>query len=80
MDMKTAETIIMYQESGDLELYEDYSGRGMYGETTCGIVFDNIGELLAAVAEAMLNEPENIDVHSLARVRIDSMGRGSIIY
>lgn len=31
------------------ELYEDYSGRCMYGKTTTGIVVDSVGEFMSEI-------------------------------
>jgi len=39
----------------EYEIYEDYSGRGMYGKATTALTIDNKDSLLQAVAEAMLN-------------------------
>lgn len=45
MDLKIAEPLT---QSGDLELREDYSGRGMHGDTTAAIVCDSFADLACA--------------------------------
>lgn len=50
----------------------DYSGRGMYGNETLAVRFDDEGEygdLMAALPKAMRR-----------RIRCDSLGRGSVAY
>lgn len=41
MTLKTAEKLVarINSEGGNAKLYEDYSGRGMYGDVTTGVVF-----------------------------------------
>ena len=62
--------------AADVEVREDYSGRGMYGETCVGLVVEDTADLLAtgfAAAE------EGIDYRALPK-RTDSMGRSIIVY
>lgn len=62
------------------ELYEGYSGRGMYGDKTTGVVFSRFGELLeAALVEAKENSEELPDFEG-ADIRQDSLGMDIIIY
>lgn len=37
MKLEDAKAIVKAAEEGDVELYENYSGRGMYGELTTGV-------------------------------------------
>lgn len=58
MDLRVAKLIVKTAEDEGLDgvsLHENYSGRGMYGKTTAGIVCDSDGDLLAAVASAVWN-------------------------
>jgi hypothetical protein len=40
MRLETAQALCAADNDG-LTIHEDYSGRGMYGETTTGVVFDH---------------------------------------
>lgn len=58
-------------ECSDLEIFEDYSGRGMYGRTTTAITADSLPQFLEAVSMAYHDlitnaldiDPENSDYH-----------------
>ena len=66
--------------AADLEesaIYENYSGRAMYGEQCFGIVYGNINELLAFVF-ALPTEYQ--DLLAETRAASDSMGRSMITY
>lgn len=78
-----------------IELHEGYSGRGMYGDLTDAVAFDNWSDLVQSVAAAAIRLSEdhdetaeesddNIDpdmfVHDLGAIRTDNMGRGVIVY
>lgn len=76
----------------DVELYEKYSGRGMYGEETSGVV-GSLGDIICAIAYAAnqmgydrgyLGEEYNDDESFLEwtkHIRFDSMGRSNnIVY
>lgn len=39
----------------DMTLREDYSGRGMYGKTTDGIIFGSYSDLMVCIATAAIN-------------------------
>jgi hypothetical protein len=81
---------VVDQFAGDIEIYEDYSGRGMYGATcfglTCSgdVIYPFFVELGAEVARVV--ESGDLDVYDdlagdLARAaRTDSMGRDTIVY
>ena len=68
----------------DAELYEGYSGRGMYGEETTGVTTENPVKLLGlAIAFALdidRGEAEEFGDCNFTRLQFDSLGRGSIIY
>jgi hypothetical protein len=71
-------------ETGEeANVYENYSGRGMYGDTTTGVVTDlSAGQILAAVVNQIkyseLDPSEIVELDE--NVSQDSMGRGIIIY
>jgi len=73
----------------EMTLREDYSGRGMYGSETAGIVTDSIGNVLYSaikLVKSMIDDPESydFDVEDLAEamenIKTDSMGLSMIIY
>jgi hypothetical protein len=49
--------------------HDDYSGRGMYGATCVSIYTDSLGDAHDAVAKA-----------GITGARMDSMGRGAVVY
>jgi len=74
----------------DAKIYEDYSGRGMYGETTTGIVCSNPMAVTEALIEALLNTDEdevetlneqyNEDEDDRTSLSFDSLGHDYIVY
>ena len=89
MDAETAKGIVDAAdiEGIEIQLREDYSGRGMYGRTTSAIVVDSWGELLAGVARYAgdldpIEQDEQIErlCEELHTLRSDSMGRGFVVY
>jgi hypothetical protein len=67
----------------DCRPYDDYSGRGMYGRTTCAVVVPSeaVFAALAAVAGRGLPDAEFADfVADLRRLSSDSLGRDTIVY
>lgn len=84
MDAGIVETIAEQAQMDGIELEArpDYSGRGMYGSTTGGLVGD-IGDIAAGVAifarECDDDQFEDL-VESLRNARTDSMGRQLIVY
>jgi hypothetical protein len=59
---------------------DDYSGRGMYGTTTTGIVCESIEEFIKACVAATLDEPENMEEFLYEDIRSDNMGLDIIFY
>lgn len=57
MNKEIAEMIVDHS-NGDLELHEEYSGRGMYGKTTCAVSGDHrdVMSSIAYVFELLINE------------------------
>ena len=60
MDLEQAERIVakMKMEGIDAEIYENYSGRGMYGDKCIGIVTDNVAAVGWAAGKAGLDWPD----------------------
>ena len=86
MELDTARCIVEVAENHDiyLDLREDYSGRGMYGKTTAGVV-GSFKELIAAVAAAGVSlEEGSADAEEFIKdmqcITIDNMARDYIIY
>lgn len=82
MDIEVASILAGY---GDLEVREDYSGRGMFGKTTTGLVGD-MPKVMRAIGEVMVSRNED-DIETIGYAlangdgfRIDSMGMSIIIY
>jgi hypothetical protein len=92
MNKDIAEMLINY--GNDLSIHEDYSGRGMYGETTTAITCDSKDDLMEAIGECffemvldakdMGEDYDNTGVKELKNVltnlQQDSLGRGYIFY
>lgn len=85
MKLENAQRIAKAAEDNDLDvrLYESYSGRGMFGRQTAGLVGSQ-SDILKAVAMTAYNigqEGESIDEFmSDLDLSWDSMGRDSIAY
>lgn len=76
----------------DLEINEDYSGRGMYGRTTTAIEVESSNDIFAILA-VFVDESFDIDHESnlveadryeamedIASIKSDSLGRQVIFY
>jgi hypothetical protein len=76
LDFETADRIAdeLHDKGYDAEVREDYSGRGMHGETCVGIVTDAPSILIGWL---MCND--GVDIDDLP-TRVDSMGRSTIYY
>jgi hypothetical protein len=82
------ETAELFDDGDEVNIREGYSGRGMYGRTCFGIVFENEAALFRFMAAAGRIEADRehderpgFDSFSLARsVRTDRMMRGVIAY
>jgi hypothetical protein len=83
----------------ECEIREDYSGRGMFGKQTAGIVVDSVPMLLADMiqwvsgniceyktdadengAGLSLNEWTGGEIPDISDLRVDNMGRSTILY
>lgn len=92
MKQKLAEFIVEAgsQQGIECRLYEDYSGRGMYGDKTTGVVVGNVADLLEAViihtAECAQDNDKEFDdfifeiEDSSGRLHTDSLAYEVIIY
>lgn len=66
-------------------VYENYSGRGMYGEETTGLVCESAEDLISAILlspEYILREFKDNDINrgDITSVRVDSLGFDTIFY
>ena len=71
----------------ELTKHNDYSGRGMYGRTTCAVSCEGYGELLRCVAQLAYEAASEEDGETYAtlrrdleRLHFDSLGMGIIAY
>jgi len=93
MDLELAEVLVqvLEDEGIEAELRESYSGRGMYGKETAGVVLDgDVTDILRAVinnATCFIQEEEEpveffdlSERFSIGNLRQDSMGMGVIVY
>ena len=70
----------------DGEVRDDYSGRGMFGNTCYGVVVDSLDDLFDGLADLLTDvrlesntDPELVG-ESLKKLRIDEMGLQKILY
>lgn len=64
------------------EIYENYSGRGMYGSETAGVVFDSEADFFEAIADLLENDEEDKEevAKALRKLKTDNMGKSIIYY
>lgn len=76
MQLEQAQELMNFlQDEGyEAELYEGYSGRGMYGNTTTGVTTD----ASPGAMESMEEDMENVDIDT--SFRHDDMGLDYIYY
>ena len=77
--------LIKDNAEADLRIDMEYSGRGMNGRTTYGVVFGSLAEFAHAVANAAAElEPGSMEVidfcEDMRNTRFDDMGKGIIVY
>ena len=86
MEKRVAEFLVDLLESSGKEarLYEGYSGRGMYGKTTTGVVLESFSDLAESMWENSHRIAHAIDSGDLPECidgfAKDSMGYDTIIY
>ena len=69
----------------DAGLYENYSGRGMYGGQTTGVVVSDLADALSYVIENadMFTHDDELGVYpafDTVKLRSDSLGLQTILY
>lgn len=67
----------------ELEIVEDYSGRGMFGKSTTAVRFDTVQDLFTAFYSLGLDdgqEPDESEEINFSSLSIDSLGKSQIIY
>ena len=67
----------------DIEVDKDYSGRGMYGDTTYAVTVSGVASLasLIAVAGRSVDSASHEDfVEDMQNLRSDNMGREYVYY
>ena len=88
MNREFAKMIVDNTDTWDerLSVRDGYSGRSMYGKETCGIVYDNLGDLMRGIAQtaadlAFEDESRLEDfMEELENIRLDNMGLSMIVY
>lgn len=76
MKLETVQRLILASEELEIEarIYNGYSGRGMMGEETTGLVCDSRTDLMRLAVRASIPDEE------LQAVRSDNLGRDMIFY
>lgn len=84
MDANLAYLLAEIADEWGAEVVDDYSGRGMYGDTTHAVTLDASGvEVLMCVLERVQDgslTEDDLDDIKIKRLRSDSMGLGMVIY
>ena len=72
MQLRNAERIAdaLEAEGVDVEIYEDYSGRGMFGSQTAGVVVKDPGSVELIMSQLGIEDSQ----------RRDNMGLSYIVY
>ena len=79
MELEIAETILKYSEGG-MVLKENYSGRGMYGVVTAGLIVEKTRDFFDALIRASINEPEIMQDAIGENFETDQLGFNIIFY
>lgn len=85
MELILAETLknAMLDMGEECRIYDNYSGRGMRGKSTTGIVVDNITDLITAIlvnAYYFVNSEGESIFEDINYLKIDNLGMKTIIY
>ena len=84
MEKELAEKVVEGLEALgiDAELREEYSGRGMFGKVTAGIVSRRLEDILFVMGAVAAEQYgfENISMFPLEKIRSDNMARDVIVY
>ena len=78
MQLELAKKIVnaCYSQGKDARLYEDYSGRWMYGEGTTGVVVDSKDTIINAV----INNPDDFKEFDSNKLCSESLGYDTVVY
>ena len=78
MDKQVAKRIVdaCRSQGHNADIYEGYSGRGMYGSETTGVTADS----KSIIIQSIINESKLFDDLNISELRSDSMGLETIIY
>ena len=77
---KDLATKLFESNSEEFELRTNYSGRGMFGETTHGVVADRSKFQNAQIHLATKGKLSDNDIEELALLRSDNMGKSDLIF
>ena len=66
--------------NGEIEEPESYSGRAMYGKQCVAVMSESSSEWSFAIAMGWLCRCEGLDARDIPEPRVDSMGRGYVLY
>lgn len=85
MSEKEAKFLIEIMEfcGEEAVLHKDYSGRGMYGKTTCAVSFDHWILLVNCILQYFKETKDSIDyvdIPDFKTFKCDNLGRNIIIY
>lgn len=80
MNIELAKTLVDIIDNSKLR--EDYSGRGMFDETTTGIIVENLTDVITSIINCSddLVDNNGRPLFWCENLRIDSMGRDYILY
>lgn len=80
--MSKTETLKEIIEFAGFDVYEDYSGRGMFGKTCIGFCYDKTDvAAMADLIDAAFSLGEILELRDALRyAETDSMGKGAIMY
>lgn len=72
MKLSNAQKVVEYLagEGVEAEVYEDYSGRNMYGKTTAAVLCDETHEVMWAMGELGIRDS----------MKVDNLGKRWIVY
>lgn len=85
MDHLDAQILVeaLKEINDEYEIYENYSGRGMYGSKTTGIIVPSIMDFTSDVLQItplLIDDDGENRVQNIHNLRSDSLGRSYIIY
>ena len=79
MKKETAELLSSFND--DIEIHEDYSGRGMFGQQTSAVTCDGVSNIFGSLSTALSYGEDISDALSdLENIRMDNFGMDMIFY